>query len=1483
MVQHLPKPSDIAENISSVIEEEVLVFPTSLAQQQMWLLAQLEPNSPYYNDTVTLHLTGSLNITVLEQSFNEILHRHAVWRTTFVAIEGEPLQIIHPPSPFKLSVVNLQSLPSHDQESEALRLATAQAERAFDLAQAPLLRATLVRLDATHHRLYLTLHHIVYDGVSLSNVFLKELADLYEAFSNGNPSPLADLTIQYADFADWQRQWLESGVLDPQIEYWKQQLEQVPVLQLPADRPRPAVRSLRGARHSVNLPQSLTEQLKALSRQEDVTLFMTLMAAFKTLLHRYTAQDDISVATVTAGRTQPELEPLIGCFVNTIVLRTDLSGSPSFREVLQREREVTIAAYSNQDVPFQTLVERLHPERQAGQQPFFQVMLEFLPGASVEVESSLDIQLDFQAIHNGTAKFDLLLQLAEVPTGVTGGVEYNTDLFDASTIDRLINHFYTVLTGIVENPDQCIAYLPLLTLAEQQALLERHESQIASNPGCLHQQFEAQAERTPDAVAIVFQDQQLTYRELNQRANQLAHHLQTLGVGADSLVGLCIDRSLTLVVAILGILKAGGAYVPLDPASPPERLAGIVEDMNAPLLVTQSDLLQRLPDTSAQAVCLDTDWDTIAALPTTSPNCILNADALTYVIYTSGSTGKPKGVLINHYNVMRLFSSTQDWFQFSEHDVWTLFHSYAFDFSVWELWGALLHGGRLVIVPQCIGRSPDSFYQLLCREQVTVLNQTPSAFRQLMRTEELSGISDNLALRLIIFGGEALELQSLKSWFERHGDRSPQLVNMYGITETTVHVTYRPITIADLKAGSAIGKPIPDLQVHLLDQNLQLVPIGVPGEMHIGGAGLARGYLNRSELTAERFIENPFCPGTRLYKSGDLARRLPNGDIEYLGRIDNQVKIRGFRIELGDVEAAIQRHSNVGECVVVVREDIPTDKRLVAYLTPNGTLVTSELRRFLQQKLPEYMIPSAFVLLEALPLTINGKVDYRALPLPDSRPELESTFIAPQTPMEQQVALFWSAVLGVKDLGIHDDFFYLGGNSLLAAHLISYVREEFQVELPVRLLFEYPTIEGLAQTLEALQRNGVDGVSALTKTIDLKADAVLASDIYPTAPAIIGEPQQVFLTGATGFLGAFLMHELLQQTQATLYCLVRCSSPGEGTIRLQQTLQQYELWHEHYRDRLIPIPGDLSQPLLGLSPEQFNTLADRIDTIYHNGALVNFVKPYSLLKAANVLGTQEVLRLACQGQTKPVHYVSTESVFGTTGYFNRMQALSENDDIDLSEDMLYLGYSQSKWVAEKLVQIAQSRGVPVTIFRPGLILGDSQTGIANVKDYQSRIVKGCIQLGCYPDLPNKLDQFVPVDYASKAIVYLSQQARSFGQIFHLVNPQHIEFLEFFRWISDYGYSLKKVPYQEWKEQLLQQTRYSQENALYPLVPMQVEAVYQGLTLAEMYQYHPYLDCQNTLAGLAGTDIVCPSTSDELLNTYFSYFIQSGFLEAPGSK
>ena len=934
-------------------ESEPLSPATSYAQERLWFLDQLIADSSVYNVHNVARIKNRLNTRALEQTLNEIVRRHESLRTTFATVDGQPFQVISPTASLELPIVDLRDLPQEGRYDEALRAAAVEAKRPFDLSSGPLFRATLIRLADDDHILLLVMHHIVSDGWSVG-VFTREMSTLYQAFSTGKPSPLPELPIQYADFAVWQREWLQGEVLDTQLSYWKQQLEGAPpVLELPTDYPRPAIETFRGGKISTEIPKSLTEALKAMSRREGATLFMTLMAGFQTLLYRYTGQEDVVVGSPIANRNRTEIEGLIGFFVNELVLRADLSGNPSFRELLSRVREAALGAYAHQDLPFEKLVKELQPQRDISRNPLFQVALvnQNAPSERLDLPG---LKVTPVEVDTDTAKFDLSLHLWEEADGLKGRWEYGADLFDAATIVRMAGHYNNLLEAVVRDPDQRLSELPILSAQEShQMLVEWNDTEVEyPTDRCIHELFEDQVQRTPDAISVVFEDQQLTYRELNRRANQLAHHLRALGVGPDKPVGICIERSLEMVVGILGTLKAGGAYVPLDPEYPKDRLTFMLDDSRTPVLLTLSTLLDSLPQRENLTVLLDSDKDAIAREDEQNTITGVGSDNLAYVIYTSGSTGVPKGVAVSHSNVVRLFAAAREHFDFAPGETWSLFHSYSFDFSVWELWGSLLHGGRLVVVPVLTAKSPEEFHRLISRERISILNQTPSAYRQLGSLEDRNDREEKWTLSFVILGGEELDLSRFVQLSHSGAQWHTRYVNMYGITETTVHVTYCDVTDIRVSGvrGSVIGTALRDLRTYILDPELNPAPIGVAGELYIAGAGLARGYLNRPDITAERFVPNPFSdvPGTRLYKTGDLARFLRDGNIDFLGRIDRQVKIRGYRIELGEVEAVLEQHPDVQQAVAMVREDIPDEKRLVAYVIPRPQDQGKELSRTAQ-------------------------------------------------------------------------------------------------------------------------------------------------------------------------------------------------------------------------------------------------------------------------------------------------------------------------------------------------------------------------------------------------------------------------------------------------------------------------------------------------------------------------------------------------------
>ncbi|MEB3358050.1 MAG: amino acid adenylation domain-containing protein [Synechococcales bacterium] len=1094
--------------IVPVTDRQTNTFPLSWPQERLWFIHQLEGPSATYNIHLVLRISSPIRVEALEKTLDAIAQRHDILRTTFDTVEGKPVQIIHDPVatpgnwPLRIEdwqdwAFDPQGQPYPELETKLRAFTRQQAQIAFDLTTLPLARATLLQLSPNCSMLCLEMHHIIWDAWS-TGVFAQEFSQFYQAYSQGQTPTLSPLPIQYVDYAVWQRQWLQGTVFATQIDYWKQQLADVPVLlELPSDRPRPAIQGFQGNTHIMRLDSTLSQQINALAQKHQVTLFMVLLAAFQLLLRRYSGQHDIVVGSPIANRQRAELEPLLGFFINTLALRTQIDDSDTVSQLLSQVRRTTLDAYAHQDVPFEQIVDALQLKRTLAHSPLFQVLfvLQNAPMAALELP---DLALTPLVEETHIAKFDLTLEIEDSDQGLVGYWIYNSDLFEADTIARMGCHFEILLTAMVEDESQLVGTLPLLSPAERQQILVdwNHAVTVPSQPQCcIHELFEQQVSLRPDAVAVVYDQEQLSYQDLNSKANQLARHLQTLGVGPETLVGICVERSLEMVVGLLAILKAGGAYVPMNPSYPPERLQFMLQDTQVSVLLTHTALLEKvtqLTQQSAQIVCFDRDWADLAHHSPLNLSTALTPANLAYVIYTSGSTGTPKGVMVSHQNVVRLFKTTEPLYHFNHQDCWTLFHSYAFDFSVWELWGALGYGGRLVIVPYWVSRSSQEFYDLLIEQQVTVLNQTPSAFSQLIQVDA-SHPADALTLRYVIFGGEALAVESLRPWFEKHGDQHPQLVNMYGITETTVHVTYRPLNKADLECSiSPIGRALGDLQSFILDSFLQLVPIGVPGELHIGGPGVARGYLNRPELTVERFIDHPFGSG-RLYKTGDLARYLPDGSFEYLGRIDHQVKIRGFRIELGEIEAVLRQHPQLRDVVVMVQPDPAGQSRLVAYLTPQHKAETPvdinfdisleveapcsvrELRQWLQTRLPDYMVPSAFVWLAQLPLNTNGKIDRAKLQALDGfggdtpsalrhRSSLDTPFTAPQSPLEQQLADIWSQVLDIPTIGIHDNFFELGGDSILSIQIIAQARKA-GVPLNPKQLFQYQTVSELAYAI----------------------------------------------------------------------------------------------------------------------------------------------------------------------------------------------------------------------------------------------------------------------------------------------------------------------------------------------------------------------------------------------------------------------------------
>ncbi|HVG17441.1 MAG TPA: amino acid adenylation domain-containing protein, partial [Blastocatellia bacterium] len=1059
-------------------------LPLSFAQQRLWFLEQFDKGDAVYNVPIILRLTGQLDVSALDHSFKEVVGRHEVLRTNFVSKDGRAVQQINPPDLPPLPVIDLCEIAEADRLPHALLLAKAEAVRRFDLAHDSLLRTKLLRLGDGDHVLLVVIHHIISDGWSMG-ILTRELAALYDACRFDAPSPLQDLVIQYADFACWQREWLQGEVLDEQLTYWKQQLGgELPVMQLPGDRPRPVIQSQAGKMLPLQLSEGLTGDLKALAQRQGATLFMTLLAAYKALLYRYTEQEDILVGTPIANRNKAEIEPLIGFFVNTLVIRTDLSGNPSFSDLIRREREVSLAAYAHQDLPFELLVEHLHPDRRMSHSPLFQVFF-VLQNAPMGAFSFGDLKTSVLNVERTVATFDLTLGMVEQGEKLIGAFEYNTDLFDDATIERLAGNFERLLRNVVNESQRRIASLSLISESEKRQLLFEWNDTRSDYPETetAHGLFEKQVEQSPDAIAIISNGERMSYRELNIRANRLAHFIAGR-TGPGPLIGICLERSPEMIIGLLAILKSGAGYLPLDPAYPKERLAFLLEDARPGLLITERRLAEALPPCSAEIICLDADEKAIQSEGDDNPRNDACRDSLAYVIYTSGSTGRPKGVMICHRALCNHLLWLASEFPLHESDSLVQKSSLSFDQSVLEIFYPLICGATLVQARPGGEKDVQYIIDLIDEQKVPAFEAVPSMLRAMIEEDAAHKCA---CLRRVTCGGEVLSAELKEKIFDWLGD--VELANMYGPTETTIGATFYRCQRALSQHNVPIGGPVFNTQLYILSEFLELSPVGVPGEICIGGDGVAWGYLNRPDLTAEKFIPNPLArtPGERLYRSGDRGRFLSDGNVEFLGRKDEQVKIRGVRIEPGEIEASLNEHPAIKQTVVVAKEDSSGGIRLIACVVPaqQNAVTIDELRDYLRRRLPEHLSISSFLILESLPLAPGGKVDRRALI--DMAAEAgggEETFTL-RTPVEEVLAGIWSEVLKLDRVNPTESFFNLGGHSLLATQLISRVKNAFGIGMPVSSLFEEPTVRGFAAMIEKQIKAGqTDSLQPIVPTAE---------------------------------------------------------------------------------------------------------------------------------------------------------------------------------------------------------------------------------------------------------------------------------------------------------------------------------------------------------------------------------------------------------------
>ncbi|MFE7624065.1 amino acid adenylation domain-containing protein [Streptomyces sp. NPDC057509] len=1449
-------------------------LPLSYAQQRLWFLHRLDGPSATYNIPLAVRIDGPLDADALCRAVADIIGRHAALRTVFPEGDDGPHQHITAPDdvliPFAMEAV--------DEAKLRHRVAAATAEP-IDIERSLPLRATLLRLNPDAHVLVLVVHHIAADGTSLAPL-AHDLGAAYRARVRGEEPSWAPLPVDYADHTLWQRDLLgeeedADSLVCRQLAHWKHALDGLPeAVELPWDRPRPATSRHTGATLGFSVDPATARQVTELARACGCSVFMVLQAALATVLSRHGAGDDIPLGTAVAGRTDEAASGLVGFFVNTLVLRTDLSGDPTFRELLGRVREFDLAAYAHQDVPFERLVELLNPARAQSHHPLFQTMLVLQNQASAAVDLP-GLTVSGVPAEAEVSKFDLSFAFTETydETGALDGmratVDYATELFDAPTVHGLADRLVLLLGAVTADPDRPVHTYDLLTPAEHRRLTALGTGPDDGLPAAtVPALFEEWARRTPDAPAVRDAHTTLGYGELDARADALARHLADRGVGPEDRVAVALPRTHHLVVALLAVLKAGAAYVPLDPDYPAKRLSYMLDDANPRLLLTTPAIHDRLPGNAVPHLYTD-DLETDGPTPTRGPAPAHPANPA-YVIYTSGSTGRPKGVVVTHRGVRAMARTQSERLRVGPGSRVLHMASVSFDAAFWELCMGLLSGACLEIDTR-EALLPGPALAALVRERgVTHLTIPPAALAVMPPDSLPTGLT-------MVLAGEACPPALVHAWAK---DRF--LVNAYGPTETTVCATMSAFQHAEGPLAPdrtvPIGAPVDGTRVHVLDDRLAPVPPGVVGELYVSGEGIARGYLGRPDLTATRFVADPFDrAGGRMYRTGDLVRWTTDGRLLYVSRVDDQVKLRGFRIELGEIEAALTALPGVAAACVTVREDRPGDRRLVAYTvadedTPDPDW--AELRGHLAAVLPDHMVPAAHVRLDALPVTPNGKTDRRALPAPGS--PVAAGGRAPRTARERALCEVFAQTLGLPEVGVTDDFFALGGHSLLAVTLARRIGERCGRRPSLRALFATPTVEGVDRLLG---RAPGEEEQEDAPAPDLAAEVALAPDISAArrSPGRSGPARRParpaarpLLTGASGFLGAFLLRDLIEATEGPVDCLVRAASPGSAAQRLRANLEHYGLWRPRYADLIHPVPGDLAAPGLGIEPDERTALARRLGPVLHNGARVNFAAPYGDLRAPNVAGTEELLRLLADSDSPGMHYISTTGVFAPTRGTDPAP-LTEASPTGPAAD-LPDGYARSKWVAEQLVGLARDRGLPVTVHRPGRISGDTATGACQDRDLLWQLIKGCLQAGAVPDLPYGTTDWVPVDYVSAAVVALGASGGGAAETYHYTNPDAPSLDRVFEVAAGLGYALRTVSPEEWRARVAEHP----DNAAQLFLGDDGQA---GNDEAD----HRRFDSRRTSRAAEAAGVSQLPLTDDVLGRYLTYFQVSGFLPTPGAR
>ena len=1444
-------------------------LPLTEGQRHLWFLARYSAEALLaHTHRLIWQLDGDLDVPLLATAWLEAASRHEALRLS-LDTEEEGLRIAGE------TAVTLTQVDLTNGDTAAIsQWLRDEGERLFTLNQS-LWRVSLLQLSDRRALLVLSAHALIADLPALRRLVV-EVAAIYSARQLGQ-KPVLDVPISFREYADLLTQQAERPEHEQAKTYWSQRYaDGIPHLDLPLWQRRPSIKQYGGARLIMPLEEATAVSLQTWSREHKSTPFVALLAAFHAWLHRMSGQTDLVVGVFSQGTALRGTEALVANNANPLPLRNQLEPEQTFAAYAQTVQRSLLAAFDYQDYPFAALIRDLNPERDQSRSAIFTIALDWEREMAPPHFAGVTVRPVTPPIAH--TPYDLSLTLCEINGQHQLQCDYSVELFDAATMRRWMRSFKILLAGCLAAPETPLYALPMLSEAERRQMLVEWNETAVSYPRdhSLPDLITAQAQRTPEATAVSDGNGRLSYAELDRRANQLAHHLQKLGVGRGVFVGLSLDRSVEMVVALLGVLKAGAAYVPMDPAYPAERLAFMLTDSQAPVLLTESHYHGRFAAFQGNILCLDQPGPELAEEMVEPLATAVAAADNAYLIYTSGSTGLPKGVQITHRNVINLAQHVMNTLSLAATDIALATTSLSFDVAVTELYPPLMAGGQVVIVPQEAAADALALTEWLDRSQATLMQATPSHWQMLLD----GGWQGRPDLKLISVG-EPLSLD-LARRLAQHG----RLGNWYGPTETTVYSSVKFISPDDELI--TIGRPIANTQLYVLDSYQQPTPIGVPGELYIGGDGVSPGYWQRPDLTADRFLKMDAAdfPAV-LYRTGDLVRYRPDGEIEFFGRLDHQVKVKGFRIELGEIETVLNQHAAVSQSVVVARDDDQGQKYLAAYFVAAdqaAAVTTSDLRTFLAETLPHYMIPLAFVALNAFPLTPNGKVDRLALPAPDAerRVGLQPNYAPPRSRIEEILVKIWSDVLGLERIGIHDSFFDLGGHSLLMTPLVLKLRDYFQLRLSMRDFFERPTIAELAEMIGTARANqqGAQardvvmmnlpqaGPDVDARFVFLRQEAELDPAFQPHGRAYNPHAplQHIFMTGATGFVGAYVIQSFMEKSEATLHCLVRAADAAAGLQRIQQQMTKLDLWRDSYAARLHPVIGDVSQPNLGLSPTVYGRLAEQIDAILHSAAMVNFIYPYQALKPVNVSGTRRIIEFAFSEKVKPVHYVSTTAVWpmGSHRSFTEDESLDQNLRLNLA-------YDETKWVAEHMLAHAAERGLPVAIYRPGEVSGDSQSGISDLTHLASAFVKGNLQAGLFPAIDSFLD-LTPVNYVGEAIVQLMMQTDPIGRIFHLCNPQSMHARDMYDWLLGQGYSFEVVPFDEWRLRLLSDDDFA-DNALYPFAAILEEFAEHNLQL-------PLWDTAQARRALAPGNVNCPPVDGRLLHTYMSYYIKAGYVPAP---